>query len=223
MPERRMKNGGRPVFLLDVDNTLLDNDRIEQDLRDHLEGDFGVDACERYWSILEELRRELGYSDFLGALQRYRLERLHDPRLLLMSSFLVDYPFADRLYPRALDVIARLDTIGAVVILSDGDAVFQPRKVERSGLWAAVKGRVLIYIHKEQMLDDVEHLYPAEHYVFADDKIRLLTTVKQIWGDRVTTVFARQGHYAHDAAILNAYPPADKTVAHIGDLVNLIR
>ena len=223
MPKRRMNNGGRPVFLLDVDNTLLDNDRIEQDLRDHLTRYFGVDACERYWSSLEELRRELGYSDFLGALQRYRLERLHDPRLLLMSSFLVDYPFADRLYPRALDVIARLDTIGAVVILSDGDAVFQPRKVERSGLWAAVKGRVLIYIHKEQMLDDVEHLYPAEHYVFADDKIRLLTTVKQIWGDRVTTVFTRQGHYAHDPAILNAYPPADKTVAHVGDLVNLIR
>jgi FMN phosphatase YigB (HAD superfamily) len=223
MPERRMKNGDRPVFLLDVDNTLLDNDRIEQDLRDHLKRYLGLDACERYWSILEELRRELGYSDFLGALQRYRLERLHDPRLLLMSSFLVDYPFADRLYPQALDVIARLDTIGAVVILSDGDAVFQPRKVERSGLWAAVKGRVLIYIHKEQMLDDVEHLYPAEHYVFADDKIRLLTTVKQIWGNRVTTVFTRQGHYAHDAAILNAYPAADKTVAHVGDLVNLIR
>jgi len=210
---------GPTVFLLDVDNTLLDNDRIEQDLKDHLERFFSLNACERYWSILEELRRELGYADFLGALQRYRLEQQHDPRLLRMSSFLIDYPFADRLYPGALDVITHLESMGAVVILSDGDAVFQPRKVERSGLWAAVKGRVLIYIHKEMMLDDVEDHYPAEHYVFVDDKIRLLTAVKQIWASRVTTIFPRQGHYAHDPVILNAYPPADKTVARIADLL----
>jgi FMN phosphatase YigB (HAD superfamily) len=214
-----MKAGSRLVFLLDVDNTLLDNDCIEQDLRDHLKQFFGLDACERYWSIFEELRRELGYADFLGALQRYRLERLHDPRLLQMSSFLVDYPFADRLYPKALEVITHLNTLGPVVIVSDGDAVFQPRKVERSGIWAAVSGRVLIYIHKELMLDDIEHHYPAEHYVFVDDKIRLLTAIKKIWGSRVTTVFARQGHYAHDSSILSAYSPADKTVARIGDLL----
>jgi FMN phosphatase YigB (HAD superfamily) len=207
------------VFLLDVDNTLLDNDRIVQDLKDHLERFYSLEACERYWSIFEELRRELGYADFLGALQRYRLEHQHEPRLLRMSSFLIDYPFADRLYPRALEVITHLESMGAVVILSDGDAVFQPRKVERSGLWAAVKERVLIYIHKEQMLDDVEDHYPAEHYVFVDDKIRLLTAVKQIWGSRVTTIFARQGRYAHDPAVVNAYPPADKTVAHIADLL----
>jgi FMN phosphatase YigB (HAD superfamily) len=160
------------VFLLDVDNTLIDNDRIEQDLRDHLEEVFGLDACRRYWIILEELRREVGYADFLGALQRYRLERLHDPRLLGMSSFLVDYPFAERLYPGALEVITHLHAFGPVAILSDGDAVFQPRKVVRSGLWRAVDGRVLIYIHKEEMLDDVQTKYPAEHYVFVDDKPR---------------------------------------------------
>ena len=207
------------VFLLDVDNTLLDNDRIEQDLKEHLERFFSLEACERYWSILEELRRELGYADFLGALQRYRLEHQHQPRLLRMSSFLIDYPFADRLFPQALDVITHLQSMGAVVIFSDGDAVFQPHKVERSGVWAAVKERVLIYIHKEQMLDDVEDHYPAEHYVFVDDKIRLLTAVKQIWGSRVTTIFVRQGHYAHDAAVVNTYPPADKTVARIADLL----
>jgi FMN phosphatase YigB (HAD superfamily) len=203
-----------------VDNTLLDNDRIEQDLRDHLRQSFGFEACERYWSIFEDLRQEVGYADFLSALQRYRLERLHDPRLLKMSSFLVDYPFADRLYPKALDVITHLNAVGEVVILSDGDAVFQPRKVERSGLWAAVKGRVLIYIHKEQMLDDIERHYPAEHYVLVDDKIRLLTAVKQIWKARVTTIFPQQGHYAHDPVALKTYPPADKTVACIGDLLD---
>jgi FMN phosphatase YigB (HAD superfamily) len=207
------------VFLLDVDNTLLDNDRIAQDLKDHLERSFSIEACARYWTIFEDLRRELGYADFLGALQRYRLEHQHEPRLLRMSSFLIDYPFADRLYPRALEVITHLESMGTVVILSDGDAVFQPRKVERSGLWAAVKERVLIYIHKEQMLEDVEEHYPADHYVFVDDKIRLLTAVKQIWGSRVTTIFVRQGHYAHDPAAVNAYPPADKTVARIADLL----
>ena len=208
------------VFLLDVDNTLLDNDRIEQDLRDHLEQVFGLDACVRYWTILEELRLELGYADFLGALQRYRVERLHDPRLLSMSSFLVDDPFADRLYPKAMEVIAYLHAFGPVVILSDGDAVFQPRKIERSGLWRAVEGRVLIYIHKEQMLNDVEQHYPAARYVMVDDKLRLLAAMKEVWGDRLTTVFPRQGHYALDPKSVTAYPPADITIARIGDLVS---
>ena len=207
------------VFLLDVDNTLLDNDRIAQDLRDHLEQVFGLDACTRYCVILEDLRRELGYADFLGALQRYRLERLHDPRLLSMSSFLVDYPFAERLYPKALEVITYLHAFGPVAILSDGDAVFQPRKVVRSGLWRAVEGRVLIYIHKEEMLDDVESNYPAEHYVFVDDKPRLLAAVKQVWKNRVMTVFARQGHYAHDPVALRTYPPSDVSIQRISDLL----
>ena len=181
------------VFLFDVDNTLLDNDRVQDDLRNHLEREFGAESRDRYWAIFEELRAELGYADYLGALQRYRLEDLCDPRLLLMSSFLVDYPFANRLYPGSLDVLEHVRAWGETVILSDGDVVFQPRKVQRSGLWEAVEGRVLIYIHKEQMLDDVERRYPARHYVMVDDKLRILAAMKKIWGDRLTTVCAAPG------------------------------
>jgi FMN phosphatase YigB (HAD superfamily) len=215
------KTGYPLLFLIDVDNTLVDNDRIEQDLSDHLTEVFGREACDRYWSILEQLQKELGYADFLGALQRYRVEHIHDPHILEMSSFLVDYPFADRLFPKALDLVRHIATRWPVVIFSDGDAVFQPRKVERSGLRTAVDGRVLIYVHKEQMLDDVERRYPAEHYVFVDDKIRLLTAVKQSWRDRVTTVFARQGEYAHDPSV-RTYPPADVTITHIGELFEYV-
>jgi FMN phosphatase YigB (HAD superfamily) len=182
---------------------------------------FGREACDRYWNILEQMRRALGYADFLGALQRYRSEHLHNPRVLEISSFLVNYAFSDRLYPKALDLVTWLNSRWPAVIFSDGDAVFQPRKVERSGLWSAVEGRVLIYIHKEQMLDDVERWYPAGHYVFVDDKLRLLSAVKEKWGDRVTTVFPRQGHYANDPST-KTYPPADITVEHIGDLAEQI-
>ena len=207
------------VFLLDCDNTLLDNDRVAEDLRDHLVREFGPASRDRYWAILEQLRGELGYVDYLGALQRYRSEDISDTRVLLMSSFLVDYPFASRLYPGALDVIRHLRTWGLTVILSDGDVVFQPRKIQRSGLWAAVEGRVLIYIHKEQMLDPVAARYPARHYVMIDDKLRILAMIKKVWRDRVTTVFPRQGHYAHDRHTLTVYPAADLTVERIGDLV----
>ncbi len=206
------------VFLLDCDNTLLDNDRVQVDLRDHLEREFGAHSRDQYWEILEELRSELGYVDYLGALQRYRLEDLCDTRLLTMSSFLVDYPFASRLYPHTLDVIRHLRSMGLTVILSDGDVVFQPRKIMRSGLWEAVEGRVLIYIHKEEMLDAVAAAYPALHYVMIDDKVRILAMMKAIWGDRLTTVFPRQGHYATDAGILAANPAADLAVERIGDL-----
>jgi FMN phosphatase YigB (HAD superfamily) len=208
------------VFLLDVDNTLLDNDRVQDDLRNHLEREFGAASRDRYWAIFEALRTELGYADYLGALQRYRLGAMNDPRLLLMSSFLVDYPFADRLYPGALDAIAHLRTCGLAVILSDGDAVFQPRKIQRSGLWEAVEGRVLIYIHKERMLDDVEKRYPSRHYVMVDDKLRILAAMKKFWGARLTTVFPRQGHYALDPHNLSSYPPADLAIERIGDLIN---
>jgi FMN phosphatase YigB (HAD superfamily) len=207
------------VCLLDCDNTLLDNDRILEDLRDHLAREFGAVNRDRYWAIFEQLRSELGYADYLGALQRYRLGDLSDPRLLLMSSFLVDYPFASRLYPGALDVVRHLRTFGLTVVLSDGDVVFQPRKIQRSGLWEAVEGRVLIYVHKEQMLDAVADRYPARHYVLIDDKLRILAAIKAAWGDRVTTVFPRQGHYAHDSRNLTAYPAADLTVERIGELV----
>ena len=174
---------GKVVFLFDVDNTLLDNERVLDDLRNHLEHEFGAEIRDRYFAILEDLFAELGYADYLGALQRYRLEDMCDPRLLMMSSFLVDYPFANRLYPGSLAALAHVRPWGATVILSDGDVVFQPRKVQRSGLWEAVEGRVLIYIHKEQMLDDVERRYPARHYVMVDDKLRILTAMKKIWGE----------------------------------------
>jgi FMN phosphatase YigB (HAD superfamily) len=213
-----MADGNEIVFLLDVDNTLLDNDAVIEDLRRHLIGTFGVECEQRYWSIFEQLRRELGYADYLGALQRFRAERPLDPHLISVSLYLLHYPFADRLYPRALEVIAGLRRRGRSVILSDGDVVFQPRKVERSGLWAAVDGEVLIYIHKEEMLDDVERRYPAARYVMVDDKIRILTAMKAVWADRLTTVFVKQGHYAHDAQLVASYPAADVTVDRIADL-----
>jgi FMN phosphatase YigB (HAD superfamily) len=208
------------VFLIDVDNTLLDNDEIQNDLRRHLEREFGPACRDRYWTILEQLFSELGYRDYLGALQRYRVEHPRDIHLLSMSSFLVDYPFADRLYPAALDVLKRLRDWGQTVIMSDGDVVFQPRKVERSGLFGAVDGHVLIYIHKEDMLDDVERRYPARHYVLVDDKLRILAAVKKAWGDRVTTVFPRQGQFALDPKVVASYPAADVTVERIGDLMS---
>jgi len=210
------------VFLLDVDNTLIDNDRVAADLKRHLTREVGAERQERYWAIFEALRAELGYADYLGALQRYRVEHPRDPHLLAVSSFLVNYPFANRLYPESLDVIDHLAAWGPTVILSDGDVVFQPRKVECSGLFDAVEGRVLIYIHKERELDDVERRFPAEHYVLVDDKIRLLTACKKVWGERLTTVFPRQGHYAH-AADVATYPPADITIARIGELLRYDR
>jgi FMN phosphatase YigB (HAD superfamily) len=207
------------VFLLDVDNTLLDNDAIEDDLRRHIRDAVGAECQQRYWDLFEQLRSELGYADYLGALARYRAEYPREPQLLQISSFLVNYPFEERLYPRALDVIKRLREFGVVVILSDGDVVLQPRKIERSGLEEAVSGHVLIYVHKEQMLEDVALRFPAHHYVLIDDKVRILAAVKQIWQARVTTIFPRQGHYAHDLAAIGAFPRADITVERISDLL----
>ncbi len=207
-------------FLFDVDNTLLNNDRVQNDLWNHLERAYSRQARERYLEIFEELRAKLGYTDYLGALERYRLENQHDPRLLRMGNWMVDYPFAKRLYPQAFEVVSRVRRWGRTVILSDGDAVFQPRKVERSGLWKAFGGHVLIYVHKEKALADVERLYPAERYVMIDDKLRILDAVKKQWKDRVTTVFPKQGHYARDAKTLAAYRPADISIARIGDLLN---
>jgi FMN phosphatase YigB (HAD superfamily) len=210
----------RIVFLVDVDNTLIDNDRIQDDLKRHLEREFGPACRDRYWAILEELFNELGYRDYLGALQRFRVEHPKDIHLLSMSSFLVDYPFANRHYPGSLDVIERFRSWGQTVILSDGDVVFQPRKIERSGISEAVEGNVLIYIHKEEALDDVERRYPAEHYVLVDDKLHILSTVKKAWNSHVTTVFPRQGQYAHDRNLIAQCPSADLTVERIGDLLH---
>ena len=211
------------VFLIDVDNTLLDNDRVQDDLREQFEREFGPAARDRYWQIFEALFKELGYADYLGALQRYRLGVLTEPRLQRMSSFLLDYPFADRLYPGALETVAHLGKWGPTVILSDGDAVFQPRKIQRSGIRDAVEGRVLIYIHKEEMLDDVRRHYPARHYVMVDDKLRILSAMKKSWSTELTTVFPRQGHFALDPEVVRAYPAADVTVEAIGELVNFER
>jgi FMN phosphatase YigB (HAD superfamily) len=213
-----MSSPARVVVLFDVDNTLLDNDAVQEDLSRHLEREFGAANRDRYWTIFEALRSELGYADYLGSLQRYRLEMPDDPRLLLLSSFLLDYPFASRLYRGALEALAHMRGLATTVILSDGDAVLQPRKIQRTGLWEAVQGRVLIYIHKEQMLDAVASHYPAQQYVMVDDKLRILAAVKQHWGDRVSTIFPRQGRYACDASIVAAYPPADLSIEGIGEL-----
>ena len=206
------------VFLFDVDNTLLDNDRVQNDLSVHLAATFGPAARDRYWAIFEALRAELGYADYLGALERHRRDDLHDPRILGMANWLIDYPFAERLYPGAIDAVKHVSQWGRAVVLSDGDAVFQPRKVKRSGVWNVVGDGVLIFIHKEQNLDDVERIFPARRYVLIDDKLRILSAVKGVWGERVTTVFPRQGRYANDPAVVAAYPPADIQIERIGDL-----
>jgi hypothetical protein len=209
------------VSLFDVDNTLLDNDRVTADLKRHLEKEVGKERQQRYWAIFEELRNELGYADYLGALQRYRVEHPRDPKLLTVSYFLTNYPFANRLYPNSLDALEQCGQWGPVVLLTDGDVVFQPRKIERSGLLEAVDGNVLIYIHKESELSDVERRYPADHYIMVDDKLRILTAIKNAWNGRVTTVFPRQGHYALEPNLLSTYPPPDVTIGRIGDMLDL--
>jgi len=214
----RVSQSGNLVFLFDVDNTLIDNDRIAADLKRHLKEKVGEPCEQRYWEIFERLRTELGYADYLGALQRYRVERPRDPRLLEVSYFMVNYPFANRLYPQSLDAVDHVRQMGRPVILSDGDVVFQPRKVDRSGLYDTFEGHVLIYVHKEEQLEDVEARYPAVHYVMVDDKVRLLTAIKKYWGKKVTTVFPRQGHYALDEKLVAQYPEPDMTLERIGEV-----
>lgn len=206
------------VFLFDVDNTLIDNDRVAEDLKRYLADKVGVSKGRRYWEIFEQLRTELGYADYLGALQRYRIEQPRDPKLLAVSHFMIDYPFANRLFPESLDAVEYARRLGRAVILSDGDVVFQPRKIDRSGLYEIFVGHVLIYIHKELELEDVEAKYPATHYVMVDDKVRILAAIKKHWGARVTTVFPRQGHYALDTAQVAQYPKPDITLERIGEL-----
>ena len=213
-----MSAAAETVFLFDVDNTLLDNDRFQDDLRQELERAHGERACARYWEIFEELRGELGYADYLGALERLRLQDLHDPTLFRTANWLIDYPFADRLYPQVLKVVEHVRQWGRAVILSDGDAIFQPRKIARSGLWDAFAGNVLIYVHKEKELADVERWHPAAHYVLVDDKTRILEAVKAIWGARVTTIFPKQGHYASQEPPRDG-APVDLAIDRIGDLL----
>jgi FMN phosphatase YigB (HAD superfamily) len=216
----RADANSRTLFFFDVDNTLVDNDRVAHDLKRHLQTKVGDASAQRYWEIFEELRTELGYADYLGALQRYRIERPREPKLLEVSYFMINYPFANRLFPQSLDAVDYARRLGQAVILSDGDVVFQPRKVDRSGLYDAFEGHVLIYVHKELELADVEAKYPATHYVMVDDKVRLLAAIKRHWGPRVTTIFPRQGHYALDATLVAQYPKPDITIERIGELQN---
>jgi FMN phosphatase YigB (HAD superfamily) len=222
MPKiNEMKPPKQIVFLVDVDNTLLENDRIQDDLKRHIEREFGPECRDRFWAIQEQLFQELGYRDYLSALQRFRVEYPYERHLVTAANYLVDYPFANCLYPGALDVLERFRTWGQTVILTDGDVVFQPRKVERSGIFETVKGHVLIYVHKEEALADVERRYPADHYVMVDDKLRILAALKKAWSDRVTTVFPRQGKFANDPKVLAAFPDAaDVSVERIRDLLD---
>ena len=208
------------VFLFDVDNTLLDNDHIVADLMRYLERAIGHERQQRYWMYFEQLRSELGYADYLGALQRYRLEDPRDSHILTVSHHLIDYPFANRLFPNSLDVVEHARHFGEPVIVSDGDVVFQPLKIQRSGLMDAFDSRVQIYVHKERELDDIAARYPADHYVFIDDKVRILASVKDAWNSRVTTVFPRQGHYAMDEKEVVKYRPPDLTIQHIAALLD---
>jgi FMN phosphatase YigB (HAD superfamily) len=222
MKRKILKNPGRAkiVFLFDVDNTLLNNDHVIADLTQYLKREVGPRRARCYWAMFEQLRSRLGYADYLGALQRYRSEYPHDLGLLAVSRFLINYPFANRLFPNSLDVVGRVKQWGTTVLLTDGDVVFQPRKVECSGLFEAVNDNVLIYVHKERELDDVAKRFPADHYVMVDDKLRILAAIKKIWGRRVTTVFVRQGHYALDPKIVSTSPAADVSIERIGDLLN---
>jgi FMN phosphatase YigB (HAD superfamily) len=208
------------VFLFDVDNTLLDNDRVIEDLQEFLRTEVGDQRCGRYWKIFERLRSQRGFADYLGALQRYRDAYPHDMRILEVSRYLIDYPFANRLFPNSLDVLQSFQQQGQVALLTDGDVVFQPHKLQRAGLYDTVKGQVLIYVHKNEELADVAAHYPAKHYVVVDDKLHILAAIKKIWRSRVTTVFVRQGHYAVDRKILSANPPADVAIDRIGDLLD---
>jgi FMN phosphatase YigB (HAD superfamily) len=215
-------NGTAPlVFLFDVDNTLLDNDGVQDDLDRHVTDVFGADAAKKYWNIYEELRGKLGYADYLGAIQRFRLECDDELRAQDLAAYLLDYDFAARLYPGALDAVAHLAQFGACAVLSDGDVVLQPRKINVSGIADAVQGRVLIYVHKERMLDDVMRHFPATHYVMVEDKLRVLDGMKRHWRDRLTTVFVRQGHYANDPAALKEYPAAQIALDHVGELAGM--
>jgi FMN phosphatase YigB (HAD superfamily) len=208
------------VFLLDVDDTLLDNDRFGAELGKRLESDFGVEARKRYWGIFEELRAKSGFADYLGSLQLFRDGLDDDPRLLGMSDFLLEYQFSNLLYPQALQAIGHLRTLGRPVILSDGDVVFQPRKIKHAGIWSAVDGAVLIYIHKEKVLDHVQRRYPASHYVVVDDKPNLLAAMKSQLKERLTTVFVRQGHYALAPGSNSVQPPPDRIIERIGELLH---
>ncbi|WP_158744178.1 HAD family hydrolase [Acidisphaera sp. L21] len=208
------------VFLVDVDNTLLDNDQFQDALKAHIAKVSGPAARDRYWEIQEHLFHSLGYRDYLGAFQTYRLERPEDVDAIWLSLFVVDFPYATLLYPGALELIAALRKLGRVVALTDGDAVFQPRKLQGAGLIEPLDRHIMICVHKEAEVAEIERRYPAERYVVIDDKIRLLTAFKKVWGNKVMTVFPRQGQFGLDTKVIAANPPADIDVDRIAQLLD---
>ncbi len=209
-----------PVFLLDVDNTLLDNDQVRTQLEAAVTDAVGPARATRLWEIYEAVREELDFVNFPETLERFSRECDEVACLGRLSSILYGFPFAECLYPGALQAIHHVKSLGLPVILSDGDQLFQRYKIRAAGLETAVDGRVLVYVHKEQSTDDIRKRYPATHYVMVDDKPRIHTAMKAVLGDQVTTVMVCQGKYAADPA-QHDYPDPDVTLDSIQDLVQL--
>ncbi|MFN2465530.1 MAG: HAD family hydrolase [Candidatus Dormibacteria bacterium] len=208
------------VFLIDIDNTLIDNDRVKADMEAQIRQLAGPSGSEDFWNLYEEVREELDYVDLPITLARFRAQRPDVRKFPQISAMLLGYPFEDALYPEALHVVEHLKRMGKVVVLSDGDPVFQPAKIARIGMADAVDSNVLIYAHKEQHLDEVTDLYPAEHYVVIDDKPGVLGRMKARLGPRVTTVQVRQGKYASVGAE-EPGPAPDRTFAGIAGCLQL--
>ncbi len=210
------------VFLIDVDNTLIDNDAVKKDLDEHITVELGPALAARFWEIYEQARKERETVDIPLALSRLRtqtsLADMDEQTYLHVHSIFDNYPFFERLYPGTLETLHYLRTLGLTVIVSDGDRFFQAEKIFASNLAEAVEGRVLIYIHKQQHLDEIVRQYPADHYVMIDDKPEILADTKELWGKRVTTAFVQQGKYAAEQKPPNFAP--DISVLHIADLRN---
>lgn len=207
------------VVLCDVDNTLLNDNRIVSDLCDFLLDKLGEQGAKQYWTHFEALSQSLGYADYLGALQRARDEHPHEMHFIAITNFLLTYPFSERLFPRALDVIDHVACWALPVIVSDGDVVLQPIKLHRAGLARKVQDRVLVYIHKEKELDDIMQRYPATHYVFVEDNLSILSSVKREWGQRVTTIHIRPHGHPPDEGRTALQP--DITLNDIGDMLRI--
>jgi hypothetical protein len=209
------------VFLLDVDNTLLDNDRAKEDMAARVEDLVGAERAARWWELYEQVRQETDVVDYPRTLTRYRAVFPDEPRFPHLADFILGLPYAGYVYPGALETLTYLRTLGTTVIVSDGDAVYQAAKIARAGLAAAVDDHVLIFLHKEGRIEDVRQRYPAEHYLLIDDKLRILARLKGILGDLVTTLHVAQGHYASSER--GIYPAADLEVPSIAAVRQLGR
>jgi FMN phosphatase YigB (HAD superfamily) len=217
------------VVLLDVDNTLLDNDRFAVDLSAYLLKQFGADGRDRYWRLFAQRRDDLGYADYLGAVQAFRGGYDDDRDRLGLSAFVLDYPFAERLYPRALEVLAHLRACAPTVIFTEGDLVFQPRKLRSAGIWDAAGGQAIVCLHKTFALTLLHRRYPAAHYFMIDDKPALLAAMKRLLGTALTTVLVHQGQYARESSagfqerrvppLPSTRPRPDLEIERIADLL----